>query len=61
MYLVGLVAEMNRQSVREGMMVRIFEQDGQDLHSRRFGNPNDTGCSINIVFFLNFFDVSELC
>lgn len=36
-YLVGIVEEVHRHAERQGVMIGVSEQDGQDLHPGRSG------------------------
>lgn len=38
-YLVGVVEEVHRHAERQGVMIGVSEQDGQDLHPGRPGLP----------------------
>lgn len=38
-YLVGVVEEVHRHAERQGVMIGVSEQDGQDLHTGRPGLP----------------------
>ena len=41
-YLVGVIGAMDGHGVRQGVVMRVLEEDGQHLHSRGFGCPLDT-------------------